>query len=472
MATGSSVSSTKVGAKLSQFGPDVPTAQRIPPETQAKDRRRSYADGAFFSVMVGFGETYLSAFALAIGRSQVSSGLLSTLPLVFGGVLQLVTPRLSRALPGHRSWVVACAILQALVYGPLVAYALRGSAPFPALFALASLYWGFGMAGGAVWNNWIDAIIPRERLSRFFALRSRLTQLASFLAFLAAGLYLHYVDAGAKAFAALFAAALVARLFSALCLHAQSDVTTAPRSTPPAPLPLREALRRFLNPRSGRFLLYMLVMQVSLNLASPFFTPYMLARLQFSYAEYVAIVAGAYVSKIIFYPGIAAVVERLGPFRSLWLSGLTVSVPPLLWFLTPELWVLIALQVVAGFTWGIFELASTLLIFDRIHAEERIGILSLYNFLNACAVALGSAVGGLILASADVAEGYPIIFSLSAAARFLSLLALARAGMALAQVRHGVKGALIALRTVALRPARDALDVPVISGKRDRDDSP
>lgn len=469
MVTGSSVSSTAVGAKPSQFGPELPTAQRIPPETQAKDRRRSYADGAFFSVMVGFGESYLSAFALAIGRSQVSSGLLSTLPLVFGGVLQMVTPRLSRLLTGHRSWVVACAVLQALVYAPLVAYALLGSAPFPALFALASLYWGFGMAGGAVWNNWIDAITPRERLSRFFALRSRLTQLASFLAFLAAGLYLHYVDAGAKAFAALFAAALVARLVSALCLNAQSDVTAASGTTP---LPLRETWRRFLNPRSGRFLLYMLVMQVSLNLASPFFTPYMLARLQFSYAEYVAIVAGAYVSKIVFYPGIAAVVERLGAFRSLWLSGLTVSVPPLLWFLTPELGVLIALQVVAGFTWGIFELASTLLIFDRIRAEERIGILSLYNFLNACAVALGSAVGGLILASVDVAEGYPLIFSLSAAARLLSLLALVRAGMALAQMRHGVRGALIALRTVALRPARDTLDVPVISGKRDREDAP
>jgi MFS family permease len=472
MVTGSSVSSTKVGAKASVFGSDPPMAQPIPPESQAKDRRRSYADGAFFSVMVGFGESYLSAFALAIGRSQVSSGLLSTLPLVFGGVLQLVTPRLSRTLPGHRSWVVACTVLQALVYLPLVGFALLGSAPFPALFALVSLYWGFGMAGGAVWNNWIDAIVPRDRLARFFALRSRLTQLASFLAFLAAGLYLHYVDAGAKAFAALFAAALVARLVSAFCLHAQSDVTTTPDSAPLSPLPLSEALRRFLNPRSGRFILYILVKQVCRNLASPFFTPYMLARLQFSYAEYVAIVAGAYVSKIVFYPGIAAVVERLGAFRALWLSGLTVSVPPLLWFLTPQLWVLIALQVVAGFTWGIFELASTLLIFDRIRAEERIGILSLYNFLNACAVALGSAVGGLILARVDVAEGYPIIFSLSAAARLLSLLALVRAGMALAQVRGGVKSALIAIRTVTLRPGRDVLDMPVLGGKRGRKDRP
>ena len=52
--------------------------------------RSSYADGAAFSMMVGFGETYLVAFALAIGISELTAGLLSSLPLIAGGLLQLM----------------------------------------------------------------------------------------------------------------------------------------------------------------------------------------------------------------------------------------------------------------------------------------------------------------------------------------------------------------------------------------------
>ena len=39
-----------------------------------------------------------------------------------------------------------------------------GKAPTLILFAIAALYWGAGMAAGPAWNNWIDALIPRDRI--------------------------------------------------------------------------------------------------------------------------------------------------------------------------------------------------------------------------------------------------------------------------------------------------------------------
>src|SRR5262245_61683454 len=51
-----------------------------------RELRSIVADGIAYSVMVGIGETYLSAFALAMGMGEVASGLIATVPLMLGGL--------------------------------------------------------------------------------------------------------------------------------------------------------------------------------------------------------------------------------------------------------------------------------------------------------------------------------------------------------------------------------------------------
>ena len=50
---------------------------------------KSLWDGVFFSLMVGLGETYLPAFALALGHGEVLAGLVATVPMlvIFLGTL-------------------------------------------------------------------------------------------------------------------------------------------------------------------------------------------------------------------------------------------------------------------------------------------------------------------------------------------------------------------------------------------------
>src|SRR5213076_3316386 len=56
------------------------------------DLRASIGDAAAFSVMVGIGETYFAAFALALGTGETLAGLVATLPMLMGASLQLATP--------------------------------------------------------------------------------------------------------------------------------------------------------------------------------------------------------------------------------------------------------------------------------------------------------------------------------------------------------------------------------------------
>src|SRR6185312_4097447 len=96
-------------------------AHSLPRDRQRKDLRAILADGATFSVMVGIGETYLPAFALAAGLGELAAGLVATVPLLAGGLLQLVSPLAIRRLGSHRRWVVFCTLCQALSFLPLAA---------------------------------------------------------------------------------------------------------------------------------------------------------------------------------------------------------------------------------------------------------------------------------------------------------------------------------------------------------------
>ncbi len=417
----------------------------------------SYADGATYSLMVGFGETYIAAFALAVGMSQVVAGLTGSVPLIAGGILQLVGPLGARKLGSYRRWVLLCATIQALAYVPLAVAAYRGSIETAVLFVVAALYWGSGMAAGPTWNNWIDTIIPKDILKDFLAVRSRITQAAAFLSFLCGGYLLHYFEADDRVltgFALLFAMAGTFRLVSVACLATQTDAAAKASQEPK--VRLVELLSRFKQKEKGRFMLFLLMSQISVNLASPFFSPYMLAHVKFSYMEYVALVSGSFIAKIAFYPAISRFVKKVGAHRALWISGVLVSPLPLVWFWTPQLYPLIATQVFAGAAWATFELSSTLMSFDRIAPGERIKLLTIYNLFNAMAVTAGSLIGGAVLTSFPESESYRYIFVASACCRLLSLTVL----VGIRQIP--VKFKRLAFRTLGLRPGSGSVVTPVL----------
>src|SRR5581483_2154516 len=73
-----------------------------------RDLVASMGDGAAFGLMVGVGETYVPAFVLAIGLGEVFAGLITTVPLLIGSILQLISPWAVQCWQSHRRWVVCC----------------------------------------------------------------------------------------------------------------------------------------------------------------------------------------------------------------------------------------------------------------------------------------------------------------------------------------------------------------------------
>src|SRR4051794_29789154 len=106
--------------------------RRVPPRD---DLAASVGDAAALAVMIGLGETYFAAYALALGTGETFAGLVATLPMLAGATLQLATPRFLARQKSYKKWVVACVALQAasLLLMPLAAF-FRGSLAAASIF--------------------------------------------------------------------------------------------------------------------------------------------------------------------------------------------------------------------------------------------------------------------------------------------------------------------------------------------------
>ena len=393
-----------------------------------KDLRAIDADGAASNAMVGIGETYLPAFVLALTSNQLACGLVSTVPMVIGAAVQLLSPYALRRIGSYRAWVVLCATIQAAAFVPLVAAALIGRMPLVLVFGTAAVYWATGLAGGPGWNAWVETLVPHRLRTRYFAWRTRLCQLGLLAGFVAGGVTL---QAGTRAghavsvFALLFAGAAVSRLLSALSLARQSE-PSPPRDSL-GRLPFAQAVGFLTQGPSGRLLLYILGMQMAVQVSGPYFNPYMLAHLELSYTGYVVLICAAYVAKIVALPAAGHLVDRCGADRVLWTSGALIIPLPVLWLVSHRFHYLFGVQLFSGCVWAAYELAMLLLFFESIPRARRVAVLTVFNLGNAVAIFAGSMVGAVLLSGLGAdGRGYGAVFVASTLARALSLALLVR----------------------------------------------
>lgn len=435
---------------------------RLPVGTRVRDNLRASAiDGVFYGGMVGIGETYLAAFALALGMSEVASGLVASLPMVAGGAMQLISIRAVRWLGSEKAWIVTGATIQALSFLPLIFAAVTGSLSPAVLVVIGSIYWGAGLATGPAWNTWIETIVPTGVRTGFFAIRSRCAQLATLGGFLLGGVLLSAGEsAGSEllAYATIFLLAAISRLVSVYWLALHRPIERPVRAARHFPSVASDGSSTAkVAMRGGRLLVFMVVLQGMVQIAGPYFTPYMLRELNFSYVQFVALIAISFVAKAISFSAWASLSKRSNSRRLLWIGAIGLTPVSALWIVSQNfVWLMVA-QLVSGIVWAAYELGFFLTFFEVLPRDKRIRMLTIYNLGNTVAIALGALVGGAVLHRMGPNEStYWTLFGLSAAGRLISLGILFSAGVvAFPVIQMGV-------RVLSLRVGSASLDTPVL----------
>ena len=396
------------------------------------------ADAAAYSVMVGCGETYLPAFTLAMGFGPLAAGLMASVPILVAAAVQLVTPYAVARLGSNRLWVIACTGIQAASFVPLIWWGLRGSAELWQLLLAASGYWAAGMAGVPAWNAWMGRLVPERMRTAYFAQRNRLGQFSVFCGFVVGGLVLQFGEsrgATLAAFSALFAVAGVSRLLSTACLVACREprppvpVVAEGLPAPPAGLPakLAAALRGMAAKPAGALVSFLCCFMFGTHFAAPYYAPYILRELGFSYHAFMLVFATSFLSKALVLPVVGRLASRVGSVRLLGLACLAIVPIAMLWLPFAEVGYLVGVQIVAGGCWAAYELALALLFFDIVEDRDRTGVITVYNVGLALATVAGAGCGGMFLrALGEDRRAYAALFTVSCLLRLASLPLLRR----------------------------------------------
>ncbi len=432
--------------------------------------RCSIGDAASYSVMVGIGETYLAAFALALGTGETFAGLIATLPMLAGASIQLATPWALRRFHSYRTWTVLCAIVQAtaLLAAALAVWFQGFSIAVAAawVFVAASAYWAASQAAGPAWNTWIEEIIPKRTRANFFACRARISQMYVLLGFAAGGIALHLGHASGwelAAFVGIYVVGAICRFVSAGFLSRQSEVSAGKYHA--RPVTLRQIVSQTSGDVGGKFVLYLLAVQAAVQISGPYFTPFMLAQERMSYLTYMVLIGICFLGKAIALPLWGRVAHYSGARRLLWIGGSCIVPISGLWvfidFFSDD-WSRMAficsIQLLSGIVWAAYELAMLLMFFEAIPQRDRAGVLTLYNFGNAAALVIGSLVGATILQTlGESHQSYLVLFGLSSLARLFTVPLLWRTPVKAVEVVQP------AVRVVAVRPDDGGQDRPILT---------
>jgi DNA-directed RNA polymerase subunit RPC12/RpoP len=171
----------------------------------------------------------------------------------------------------------------------------------------------------------------------------------------------------------------------------------------------------------GNIIFYLSLMSFSIYLAAPFFTPYVLQTLNFSYFYYVILFSLPYFVRLFFTKRIGMAVDRFGPKKILKLTSFLLVLTPILWLINDSFIWLMFVQMYAGLIYGTYEISSLSFFVNETNSSNRVSFFAYFNFIRGFFIILGALLSNIALKFGPFDIGFLNAFFWSAIFRFLVL---------------------------------------------------
>jgi len=381
----------------------------------------SIVDGSFWSIMYGFGETYLAAFAIFMRANNIQIGLLTSLPLLLGSISQFFALKLIDIFQSRKRFVVITALIQALTWLPIIlVFFLKGWSVYFLIF-FAVIYWVSGMIAAPAWNSWISDLVDPNQRGIYFGKRSKIIGLITLISIVSGGIALDLFKDGISkqylGFVVIFLIALFARLISVFFLNKKYDPGLRIREEDKFSFVAFLKQLRYRN--YGLLVIFLTLMNFSVYMAGPFFAAYWLYDLKLSYAAYMIIIAAAFITRYISLPVWGFLADNYGTKKILTLTGYLMPLTPILWLFSTNFYYLILIQFYSGIAWAGFELSAFNFVFDTTTPPKRARCVAYYNIINGVLIFLGVTIGSLIVRYNQVFwTKYYLVFLISGLLRY------------------------------------------------------
>ena len=363
-----------------------------------KSLRHSVRDGAAYAFMAGAGESYFSAFAVYLKATTSQIGFLASVPPLVAAFAQLFSAWLGHRTGQRKRIILIGATLQALVWCPMAILPLYfRDIAVEVFISCVTLYFAFSNLAAPQWSSLMGDLVAERKRGRYFARRTRISSMMSFIALVTAGLILHIFDESSQAtfgFLLVFSAAFIARLISVYHLARVHDPY---KHVAALEIPTQMSYYKgMVHSSFARFSFYFMLMQFSVSIASPFFSLYLLRDLKFSYLEFMACSATMVVVQFLTLTRWGRISDIFGNRVILFVCGSLIPLLPILWLLSPNFYYLLIIQSFSGFIWAGFTLSASNFLYDLLPREKRATYMAIHNVLAGIGIFLGALLGGYI----------------------------------------------------------------------------
>lgn len=400
-----------------------------------KSLKFSLLDGVFASCMMGLTTDYITPYALALKAQASDIGNLNCLSNLFSSLVQLKTADVTDRLASRKKVVTFFVLLQALMGIPIILapYLFRSQA-LPWLIVFVAFFNAFNAFALPAWSSWIAEHIPAKSRGRYFGWRNKILGAVTIASSFAAGgiLYAFTRDI-LKGFLVVFSLAFVARICSWYFLTRMYEPPFKVKKEAYFSFP--DFLKRLRHSNFARFVLFVATLNFCVNVASPFFSVFMLKDLKFNYLTYTIVVVTVPIVQILTIDRWGRHADRFGNLRVIRFGALFIASLPLWWIINQHPVYLIIIQVISGFAWSGFLLCSTNFIYDAVTPEKRTRCIAYFNALAGAGTSLGALAGGRLLGVLPPLFGYRIL-SLFLVASILRFAAVFFFSTRIREVRH------------------------------------
>jgi MFS family permease len=431
----------------------MPTGQFSKDPSVDRALRHSVRDGMAYSVQVGAGETYFSAFALFLNATAPQVALITTLPALLGSSAQIFSAWLGGYVGRRRLVLLGCA-LQALLWLPILLVPLLFSPhAVTGLLVLLALYQGANNLAAPQWTSIMRDLVSERRRGRYFGYRTRLTTVTTFVALVICGVILDEIDKSGSTYAGfvlIFAVAFIARAVSVYHLTFLYE----PAVHAPAPdMHIEHWWRSLLSTGAIGFSVYFALMNAAVGISAPFFTVYMLRDLKLSYLEFTALSGASVIAQFLMLSTWGRLADVYGNRLILIVTSVSLPVIPLLWLLSDNFGWLVVFQVLSGLSWSGFTLSAGNLLYELVPQTRRAAYVAFHNIGTAAGVFAGAMIG----ASLEIwLPPRRVLFGATAVVSNLLYL------FALSGLTRAILATLLARRVREFRKPRRTLSAPAL----------
>jgi MFS family permease len=360
-------------------------------------------DGLFTEAMIAFtGGTFLVAMAMQMGASNFQIGLLAALPAL-SNIFQLISIWLVQRYNNRRAISVICSFCARFPLFVIAALPFIFSArtSINALIFLLFFHYFFGAISGASWNSWMKDLVPAERLGNYFSYRTRLTQIVNVVVSILTAFATDYVKANYPQYEYV--------AYPVLFLLGGITGTTAVfmmirTPEPQGYLKNENVLKMMRKPLKDvnfrKLLLFNSSWAFSLNLATPFFSVYLMQTLNISLSTITILNIISLLSSIL-------CVRIWGNFSDRFSNKTVIRICAPAYLACIAAWSFVGnhmltvpflglIHIVMGMTTSGINLAITNIGLKLAPQEDAIVYLAARNMLNAFIPALAPLIGGML----------------------------------------------------------------------------